>query len=405
MLTKRNILFVDDEDKILDGLRRLLRPMRHEWRVALAQNGQDALEKLTMANFDVIVSDMRMPGMDGAELLTRVKESYPSIVRIVLSGHTEISQALRSVGVAHQFLSKPCSPVELTRVVARALELRAHLTAAPIQAAVGDIDGLPPLPETFARLREALVLEEVDLEQVANIVEADPSLTVKLLQLVNSSLFGLARPVANMRDATTFLGTTLLRNLTLTTETFRVFDKLQYPKGFSLHAQQAHGALAARIARELAVGRELKDEAFLAAMLHDVGLLVIATKMPAAFELIARDPRLPGESREEVELRLLGTSHSQIGAYLLGIWGLPDSIVEAVACHHKPSTVAHEDFGLIEIVHVAGALADELEMANGSDHEASVLDLEHLERLGVLDRLEEWRALARRIDDPTYEAA
>lgn len=407
MIHKQNILFVDDEESILDGLRRMLRPLRHEWRVALANSGQDALEKLTMARFDVIVSDMRMPGMDGAELLSAVKETYPSMVRIVLSGHTELSQAIRSVGVAHQFLSKPCSPEALKVVIARALELRRHLSAGPLQAAVGGIDGLPPLPATFGRLREALVREEVDLDQVARIVEEDPSLTAKLLQLVNSSLFGLARPVGNMRDATTFLGTTMLRNLALTTETFRVFDEFQFPTGFSLEREQAHGALTAKIARELAEGRAAKDEAFLAGMLHHIGLLVLATKMPEAFESILLEPSAPGESRIDVERRLLGTTHAEIGGYLLGIWGLPDSIVEAVTYHHRPAALPHLDFGLLELVHVASALAEELEQerAPNPGRFSSGLDLDHLEALGVRDRVDEWRAKARSTEHPEAEAA
>ena len=88
-MTKRRILFVDDEAKVLDGLRNLLRRQRHEWDMLFALSGAAALEELAKAPVDVIVSDMRMPGMDGAELLTRVRTLYPQTARIVLSGHAE----------------------------------------------------------------------------------------------------------------------------------------------------------------------------------------------------------------------------------------------------------------------------------------------------------------------------
>jgi len=405
MTQKKTILFVDDEQNIIDGLRRMLRPLRHEWRVALANSGPEALEILEKADFDVIVSDMRMPGMDGAQLLTLVKERHPDIVRIILSGFTEIGQAMRAIGVAHQFLSKPCSPEILKAIIQRAVDLRERLNADPVRRAIGDIDGLPPLPETFRRLREALITEDVDLDHVASIVEEDASLTSKLLQLVNSSLFGLARPVKNMHEATNFLGITLLRDLTLTTETFRTFEKFTFPKGFSLSRHMAHSTLAAQIAREIAGGRGPGDEAFLAGMLHDLGTLVMATKMPEAFEEIAQVCATTGEPRFLVERRILGTNHAEIGAYLLGLWGLPDSIVEATAFHHEPALLPHTDLSLLEIVHVATSLADEFDTSEElavPEAPLAILDLAHLKTVGAYDQLESWCSIARSI---TAEAA
>lgn len=406
MTEKKTLLFVDDEQSILDGLRRMLRPLRHEWRVALAGSGAEALEILDKADFDVIVSDMRMPGMDGAELLTQVKERHPDLIRIILSGFTEVGQAMRAVGVAHQFLSKPCSPEVLKAIIQRAVALRDRLDADPIRTAIGEIDGLPPLPKTFRRLREALTTEDVDLNEVASIVEEDASLASKLLQLVNSSLFGLARPVRNMHEATNFLGITLLRDLTLTTETFKTFEEFTYPKGFSLARQMAHASLTAQIAREIAGGRGPGDEAFLSGMLHDLGTLVMATKMPEAYEEVTRLCGESGEPRHLAERRLLGTNHAEIGAYLLGIWGLPDAIVEATAFHHEPALLPHGDLGLTEQIHVASTLADELDpdeqpVAPDGPPIPS-LDLAHLDAVGATDQLEQWRTIAHSI---TQEAA
>ena len=111
----RRILFVDDDPRILEELRDMLRPQRHDWEMAFAPSGDAALALMQASPFDVIVSDMRMPGMDGAALLARVRQEYPQVVRIVLSSHTELSTALRVVPVAHQFLAKPCDAEMLRR--------------------------------------------------------------------------------------------------------------------------------------------------------------------------------------------------------------------------------------------------------------------------------------------------
>src|SRR5919109_3195906 len=123
----KQILFVDDEVKVLQGLGRMLRGMRHEWDMTFVDDPRQAVELLPQKSFDAIVVDMRMPQMDGAELLAKAKELKPGMARIVLSGHAERESALRSVGLAHQFLSKPCDADTLRTTVSRACELRKAL--------------------------------------------------------------------------------------------------------------------------------------------------------------------------------------------------------------------------------------------------------------------------------------
>lgn len=102
------ILFVDDEPNILSGLQRLLRPMRRDWEMTFANGPDEALKILAETPIDVIVSDMKMPGMDGAQLLEKVAELYPNIMRIILSGYSEKEMTVRASGNVHQYLMKPC---------------------------------------------------------------------------------------------------------------------------------------------------------------------------------------------------------------------------------------------------------------------------------------------------------
>lgn len=399
----KRVLFVDDEPRILEGLRRMLRSQRKVWDMEFVTSGPEALEALKTGPFDVLVTDMLMPGMDGANLLKEVQLQCPRTVRIVLSGHADTEAAIRAVAVSHQFISKPCDPDVLREVVDRASNLT-HLLQDPVlQSVVGELDELPVLPRIYHALTQALAEPEVDLRQVSRIVEQDPAIVVKILQIVNSSYFGVRREITDAHQATSYLGVSTLRDLVLSVEVFRQFENPGSTQGFSLEKEQAHSLRTARIVRQMFSSKKQSDLAFLAGMLHDIGKLVLASRLPERLgEVLAvcaetqRPPHL-------VEAEILGVSHAEIGAYLLGLWGMPYSVVEAVAYHHRPGQVTEQtDFGILPAVHVADAFARRV-FDDATDWSGD-LDLELLERLGVSDRLDSWSATAREGEDPDPES-
>ncbi|OGV72435.1 MAG: hypothetical protein A3K19_31195 [Lentisphaerae bacterium RIFOXYB12_FULL_65_16] len=390
----KRILFVDDETRILDGLRRMLRSMRNEWEMVFASSGEVAMAELAAAPFDVIVTDMRMPGMDGAALLQLAQKKHPDVVRIVLSGYSEMEAALRAVPVAHQFLSKPCSSDVVREVVDRACGLRELLTGAQLCHTIGGMTSLPSLPKAYSALAAALANPDTSVRDIATLVERDIGLSAKMLQLVNSSFFGLPHRVANVQSAITYLGVTMVRNLALSAE---VFGALQ-PKGSAALADALyeHATLAGGIARRLAPDKQQSEDAFMAGVLHDAGKLVLASRLPDAFAAamtVARDKHCP---LHVAELELLGTTHAEVGAYLLGLWGLPYPIIEAVAHHHAPLRVKPMRFDVLGAVHVANVLALECAaLRTGATCEAAAeLNVEYLRALGVEERLPGWREMA-----------
>ncbi|MGA2984201.1 MAG: response regulator [Terriglobia bacterium] len=395
----RRVLFVDDEPRILEGLRRMLRPQRHEWEMAFAPGGEAALALMEASPFDVIVSDMRMPGIDGATLLCRVREQYPQMVRIVLSGHTELSTALRVVPVAHQFLAKPCDAEMLRVAVERACHLKALLSDESIRRTVSALGDLPSLPRTYEALTQALADPDTSLQKVAKIIEQDVGVSAKVLQLVNSAFFGVAHSITNIQSAVSYLGINTLKNLVLSVEIFRAFKPKRELPGFSLEKLQHHAQLTAHIAARLPVPKHLADIAVVAGMLHDLGKLILAWKLSEHFEKVlgealgARCPAYTVEERDD------GFSHAEIGAYLLGLWGLPYSVVEGVALHHGPNRVPHQAFDAISAVYVANLLAHELE--EPSTGELAVYNLENYQEefasLGVGEMIPQWRAMAKEI--------
>jgi HD-like signal output (HDOD) protein len=403
----RRVLFVDDEPRILDGLRRMLRPQREEWEMAFAPGGEAALALLDAHPFDVIVSDMRMPGLDGAALLHRVRDQYPQIVRIVLTGQTEMSTTLRVVPVAHQFLAKPCDAGVLRVAIERACHLQSLLNDDAIRRNVGAMGDLPSLARTYHELTHALTDPDVSLQTVARIVEHDVGISARILQLVNSAFFGLSNSITNVQSAISYLGIATLKNLVLSVEVFRVFQPKRVLRGFSLEGVQYHSRLTAHIAARLPVPRHLTDTVFVAGMLHDVGKLILAAKLSERFENTLAEAEKEHCPLYKVEEREGGFSHAEIGAYLLGLWGLPYTVVEAVAFHHTANQMAHQDLDAVSAVHVADLLAHEIEEPppeQGLEVPAAENREAEFEALGVVENLAEWRAMAAGIPALLAEA-
>jgi len=330
----KKILFVDDEPMVLNGLQRMLRPLRTQWEMTFVESGKKALEVLAATPFDVVVSDMRMPGMDGAQLLTEVKRLYPQIVRLILSGHSDKEMILRSVGPTHQYLAKPCDTETLKNTVARACALRDLLSDEPLKRLVSRMESLPSLPHLYAEIMNELQSPDSSIQKVGEIIAQDVGMTAKILQLVNSAFFGLRRHVSNPSQAASLLGLETVKALVLSSQVFSQFEEKTLT-GLRLEALWSHslavGALARRICIQQSAPLKVTDDAFLAGLLHDAGKLVLAANVPEHYIQALTLASQRGLHPCDVERGVMGASHAEIGAYLLGLWGLPDPIVEALA--------------------------------------------------------------------------
>lgn len=355
------------------------------------ESGEAALDEMRTAPFDVLVTDMRMPVMDGAELLARVHQDYPSTVRIILSGTADLEASMRSVSVSHQFLIKPCEAAELKGVVRRACGLHALLDNPRLQRVVGTITELPVVPRVYRALTSALTDPDVDLGQIADIVEQDIAIAAKVLQLVNSSFFGIRQEITSLRQATSYLGVNTIRDLVLS---FEVFNQLEASalNAISLDQEQEHSLFVGRLARRLLEDKFLAEYAFLAGLLHDVGKLVLAAGAADLWEQVVASDSHSLDPPHLVEEEMLGVSHAEVGAYLLGLWGMPYPVVEAVAHHHHPSAVADQvSLGVLGAVHAADGLAREVMQPESA---FATLDEEYLAQVAAVGRLPEWRAAA-----------
>ncbi|WP_275098141.1 response regulator [Sedimenticola hydrogenitrophicus] len=396
---KSRILFVDDEQHLLDGLKRSLRSQRDVWEMAFAASAEEALQLAAENHFDVVVSDMRMPGMNGAELLERLSDSYPDMIRLVLSGHSDEALILKAVPYAHQFLSKPCDADVIRQVIIRSLKLKSLVADERMQALVSQIRSLPTLPKLYVELTNLLNADRVSVQRVGEVIGQDPAMVSKILQMVNSAFFGVGHHISNPVQAATMLGTETLRGLVLSAGVFMQFDpKTLNVGGFTLEALHRHSLQVSRLARAIAesVGAEKQvvEDSLLAGLLHDIGKLILVQSLPNEYQQFFDQVNDCKAELLEAERAVFRVDHGRVGAYLLGLWALPDSLVEAVAYHHEPQLSEHFGFSPLLAVHVADAITS----VNSSD--AAVipagLDMAYLEASGVADRLDEWREIYHR---------
>ncbi len=392
----RRVVFVDDAPEILQHLRRAFAPMQSEWEMQFFSSSTTALAAIRETLCDVVVSDMTMPGMDGAQFLGEVRKLCPQTVRIVLSGDQSPVNYLRSASVAHRFLQKPMDVETLKATIAQAEALRAVLANPALRTLVSEIKTLPSLPSIYQDLMQEMQAPQASLKKASRIVAKDLGMVTKILQLVNSAFFGLRTHVSDPEQAVALLGFDTIKSLVLSSQVFAQFDQTRLPS-FSLEELWRHalltGTYARRVAKEAGASQQVIDETFTAALLHDVGVLVLVANRPDDYARVldlAATRQMPDWAAER---EIFEADHAHVGAYLLGLWGLGDGIVEAVAFHQHPGDYQASGFQAVTAVHVGNAMAETQARAGAGTGELIGLDQDYLTREHLLSQIPRWREL------------
>jgi HD-like signal output (HDOD) protein len=370
-----NILLVDDEPAVLRSLHRVLSHLAPKsWQVHCAESGDVALGLLSKQPFDVIVSDMRMPRMDGAQFLGLAAAQWPDVTRIVLSGQSDEATSMRAIAVAHQCLLKPYPTKELLALLARIGTLRSSCDNPAVRSVVGAAKHLPVMPAVFEEIGELLRTPDVDPQRFIALVGRHAGLTAKILQLANSSFFFLGRRVTGVADAVRRLGSRVIANVALIDG---LISSFRYPDRFGF-AQEATRFFEASLVADSLVSESQRSDASLATLLSPDGKLLLINEMPERLEeahaLAARELI----SIEEAETHVFGASHAAIGGYLLAVWGLPAPVAEAVAGHHRPAACPIQG-EVLAAAHLASHYI-----------EGTPLDDDLLARLGLMELGARW---------------
>ena len=353
------------------------------------EGGTAALEALDQVPYDAIISDMRMPLMDGAELLEQVKQRHPDIIRMVLSGQSSKAAVLRSIAPAHQILSKPCDPQELVIRLSQAFAMRDLLSNQSLKTLISRFRSIPSLPTLYDELMAALRSENPSLSQLARIISKDVGMAAKILQLANSAFIGAGGRVSSLVQALSLIGTETVRTLVLSVHVFSQFEgnsKIVASLPALWDHSVAVSSLAQRIATSEGCAKATVEESFTAGLLHDIGKVVLLAEMPREYCQIFE---LRSDVNPNLERERLGCTHAEVGAYLMSVWGLPFPLVQTVAFHHHPCESAEAKFSSLTAVHAADAIASATD-ASPLNHDG-VLDLNYLDRVGMREKEALWR--------------
>ena len=392
-----DILFVDDEENVLRGLGRMLYAQRGAWRMRFAAGAREALSLLEEAPADVVVSDMRMPDLDGASLLHIVRRRWPAAVRIVLSGHADESAMIRALGAAHRYLAKPCPKETLIAVIESAVELRRRLPVEKeplLLAAAGDLSSPGPV---YTALLDVLARPTLHQEELCAVVKRSDSLCAKLLHAANSGLVSARTPVATIERAIDLLGVVALKAMAAEDAV-----EASLPKGLAertgLADEQAVAAdaqtLIGRWGAASGVSAQDRETAATVVVLSTVGYAAACAALkPSAVMQALAEAKGSGETPPQAVSRLLGAPVAGFGALLLALWGLPDLLVEGVLCADHPGEADAPLTPAVGLAHLAlvaarRAAAQGAETQEGEDPLAGLgpaLDRDYLEQTGLLD--------------------
>lgn len=400
-MSKKTILFVDDSDLIIDGIKRQLRPMRNQWEIFYANSGPEALELMSRQPIDLIVSDMMMPQMRGDQLLKQVRETYPGTVRMILSGYADEETLKSGLEAAHQFLSKPCTPEALREVISQIFKIQTCLSNPRIANSLGDAQHLPSLPKVYDELKQAIADENATARDIADIFARDMILSAKLLHLVNSPYFGLNRKISSLTEAINLIGVKKLNSLVLSVHLRNSFpvDNPDIERYMEYLWQDACRVadLARLIAQSERQEGDRPDQAYLGGLLHNMGLLIFMSRGGEKFNQLLARIKHTQVPVPELEKEVYGFNRSEAAAYLLSLWKIPPRVIESILLQSNPNDSDYNGVNALTAVHVAACLLKPSVMQDYDRLFDMKLDVDYLKRIDKLDRLEAWQSLADKI--------
>jgi putative nucleotidyltransferase with HDIG domain len=389
---KKRVLFVMAEPAALASLQSLLAPLSNEWELEFVAKEEEALAILAQSPVDVILSDVHLSGMGGLQLLAEVKNRAPHVIRIASSSCAHRATIVSALEVAHQFIPMPFTAEVLTSTIARGGALGARLTNESLRTLIAGIRTLPSLPHLYQELVAAMGSSTASADVATRIISQDMAMVSKLLQVVNSSFFGLRRTISSPAHAIALLGIDSVKALVLSVQVFAQFEGSKRAP-IPLETMWKHGLITGTTARDIAKSQDIGslgvERAFMAGLLHDIGLLILSTNFPEQYSEVLANLRHDRLSVCDAERAVFKASHEDVGAYLLGLWGVSDAIVEAVAFHHHPGERFQDGFSLLAAVHVANALEEASDSTTTSGIPTPI-DREYLTACGLAEQLPRW---------------
>ena len=385
----KRILLVNGDGSTLRELRAELSALTADWELHEVTGGTAALASLAATPADAVIADFLLADMTGEQLLGQVLKQFPATHRLVLADPGDLDSLLRCVGGMHQFIIKPCTAARLHTVLQRAFDLDVWLPNQTVRQIVGRVPRLPSIADSYnAAVRDAQ-RDDATPESLGHLIGRDPAMTAKMLQLANSAAYGDPTDDFDPVEAVREIGIANSRACLLLAHTWSNFAPLEQ-SGFAMSSLWTHAnevsQLAAWLAKCEGASAIVTGMSATAGLLHDIGKLALAANLPEPFLRTLTLAKDRGISTSQAEQEIFGATHGEVGGCLLGLWGLPVAVVEAVALHHNPACFSGKMFSPLTAVHVANALLH----AESAEHLRATVDCDYLGALGLEGKITAW---------------
>lgn len=381
------ILFVGADEH----LQRIAATLDGRWSCIFVDTVREAVASVESSAVQVVIDATATP--TEAVLRQFLAEQANEVIHIPVVGTTPEETRTRP------WLLRPVEEASLREAIRRGLEL--HAGAPPTAGAdAGTRDAgtreqirlLPSLPHLYSRITSELETEGLTAEEVGRILGEDDLIARHLLSVAGHPGLGPAARFADTASATAYLGVSRALALVLAVESYRQYVDLadDLARAWLEHSLEV-AIFAATICLEEGLDRSTIDTAFTGGLLHDLGKLVLASNLPAAYRRAVTLARAESMPQWRAEIRTIGSTHSEIGAYVAGIWGLPTEIVSVILDHHTPLVAQTSGISALTAVHVGNAISHGFAADTTTDGSAHLdLDRRYLESVGVSHQLDWW---------------
>lgn len=401
----KNIVFVDDDESVLDGLKRLLHKMDDQWGMEFYQTGQEALSAMDKKTFDIIVTDLRMPDMGGVELLEIVRKRHQDVTRLMLSGCSEQPSYGKAVSCAHQFIAKPCDSNQLITQLSRSFAIRERIRSQKVAQVLPSLRSLPAMPAAYKKVLDMIENPRCTSRDVGQVISKDIGMSAKILQIVNSAFYGPSTKISDPVRASVYLGIKAIKALALTDGVFSTLPEERVQE-FHVSGLQEHcvrvGALARAICKSQKMTDQQQETAMMAGILHDTGKMIMIAEFDYELSEIIRLSRVEKRHCFEIERESMDLTHAELGGCLLNLWGLGNDIIEAATFHHEPQECIKDGFSIAISVYLANAIDHQFcsYLSTGWTEE---IDMDILEELELIEYLPEWKKVLIPSEETEHE--
>lgn len=349
----KKILIVDDDINIRSSLSDAF--LDTDYEIITRENGLAALEFLKSATVDLVISDMRMPEIDGYELLSKIKEKYPKVIRIIMVDSAEEASVFKVIlqNTAKFCILKPWNNEKVLEYIGQIFETEEILNSNDLLHLINNIEKLPTIDSSYQKILH-MIERDADTGAISAEIEKDFAISTKLLQLANSAYYGLR--TGSVKHATVYLGLQNLKSLIYSTSILNTFNSASAQDQQKVNDLWSHAILTSKLLHyiyEVFMIKKLPEAAYSAGLLHNIGTLILINNRIEDYTTVINKARIKSLDLLDVEREAFHVTHQEAGGYLASWWKLPFPIVEAALYHHRPLDAGVLNKEVIAAVHLA----------------------------------------------------